>query len=214
MNLLLFMTAALALNLAPGPDMLLVVSRSTASGARAGMAAALGIALGCLVHTVLVAAGLAAVLAAVPIAYDIVRFAGATYLLVIGARMLLRPGVPPEAASLLARRSRARLDRDVAAAFRQGVITNVLNPKVALFFLAFLPQFVVPRSGSTAMQVLALGLLFNLSGTAVNLIVAVAASRATAWLRDSSTPASWLHRVTGAVFVGLGVKLALAGRAR
>jgi threonine/homoserine/homoserine lactone efflux protein len=129
-----------------------------------------------------------------------VRLAGAAYLVYLGLRALLRP-------SGLAERTLAPASR--WAVFRQGVVTNVLNPKVALFFLAFLPQFVDPARGSPALQVLALGLLFDVSGTLVNLAVALGASGASARLRRSGRAARAMERATGALFVGLGVRLAV-----
>ncbi len=202
-SLLPFLAAGLALNVTPGPDMLYVAARSASEGRPAGVASALGIAMGTLVHIALVAGGLVALLAAVPVAYAAVRLAGAAYLVYLGGRALLRP-------SGLAERALAPASR--WAVFRQGVVTNVLNPKVALFFLAFLPQFVDPARGSPALQVLALGLLFDTSGTLVNLVVALGASRASARLRRSGRAARLMERATGALFVGLGVRLAVAGR--
>ena len=202
-SLLLFLGATLALNFTPGPDMLYVAARSSAEGRTAGVVSALGIAAGCLVHIGTLGLGLAGVLAAVPAAYDIVRLAGAGYLVWLGMRMLFRPEQVGQSAEI----EPARL----GAVFRQGVLTNVLNPKVALFFLAFLPQFVDPARGAMP-QILALGLLFNLSGTLVNLGVALLASRATGWLRQRRRGAALLRRLTGAVFIGLGVRLALGGR--
>jgi threonine/homoserine/homoserine lactone efflux protein len=203
-TLLLFMSAALALNLTPGPDMLYVAGRSAADGRGAGIAAALGIGAGTLVHIAAVALGLAALLAAVPIAYAVVRITGAAYLVWLGVKALLRRG-GADGATALAPASRW-------TAFRQGALTNVLNPKVALFFLAFLPQFVDAGRGSPAAQVIALGLLFDLSGTIVNLAVALGASGAASRLRASGRTASLLQRATGVLFIALGVRLALAGR--
>ena len=206
-TLALFLGATLALNVTPGPDMLYVIARSGAEGRRAGIVSALGIAAGTLVHTALVAFGLSRLLLAVPAAYDAVRLAGAAYLIFLGVRSLGRPqrvAAPQEAAPPPA---------PLRAIFRQGVVTNVLNPKVALFFLAFLPQFVDATRGSAWLQLLALGLLFNVSGTIVNLVVAVLASRAAAWSRRRSARAgAALQRLTGLIFVGLGVRLALLGR--
>ncbi len=201
--LLLFLAAGLALNVTPGPDMLYVAARSASEGRAAGVASALGIAAGTFVHIALVALGLAALLAAVPVAYAVVRFAGAAYLVYLGLRALIRP-------SGLAERALAPASR--WAVFRQGVVTNVLNPKVALFFVAFLPQFVDPARGRPALQVLALGLLFDTSGTLVNLAVALGASGASARLRRSDRAARLMERATGALFVALGVRLAVAGR--
>ena len=199
-SLALFVAAGLALNLTPGPDMLYVAARGASEGRPAGIASALGIGAGTLVHIALVAAGLAALLAAVPVAYLAIRLGGAAYLIYLGVRGLLaRPATaaaPLEPAPL-------------GVIFRQGVITNVLNPKVALFFLAFLPQFVDPSRGNPVFQVIALGLIFNTTGTLVNLAVAIGSSRAAARLRSQS---SWPQRVMGGIFVALGLRLAFAAR--
>ena len=199
-SLALFVAAGLALNLTPGPDMLYVAARGAGEGRSAGIVSALGIGVGTLVHIALVAAGLAAVLAAVPVAYLAIRLGGAGYLIYLGVRALLsKPTV--ETGTLT--------PASLGAIFRQGVITNVLNPKVALFFLAFLPQFVDASRGNPVLQVVGLGLLFDTTGTLVNLAVAIGSSRAAARLR---APSVWLQRVTGGIFVALGVRLALASR--
>jgi threonine/homoserine/homoserine lactone efflux protein len=204
-TLLLFLAAGLALNLTPGPDMLYVAARSTSEGRRAGIVSALGIGAGTLVHIAALAFGLSALLAAVPAAYDVVRYAGAAYLLWLGARALLRPGKMRDATVVT--------PAPLGAVFRQGVVTNVLNPKVALFFLAFLPQFVDPARGNPMVQTVALGLMFDTSGTIVNVLVALLASRAAGMLRRGGGRAgNVLQRVTGGVFVLLGVRLALARR--
>jgi threonine/homoserine/homoserine lactone efflux protein len=202
-SLLLFMAAGLALNLTPGPDMLYVAARGASEGRAAGIVSALGIGAGTLVHIALVAAGLAALLAAVPVAYLIVRLGGAAYLVYLGVRALrtapAAEAAPPKPASL-------------GTIFRQGVITNVLNPKVALFFLAFLPQFIDPARGNPALQVVALGLLFDLSGTLVNLAVAIGSSGAAARFRGPSRASALLTRVTGGIFIALGLRLAYTAR--
>jgi len=202
-SLLLFLAAGLALNFTPGPDMLYVAARGASEGRAAGIVSALGIGAGTLVHITLVALGLAALLAAVPVAYTLVQIAGAIYLIYLGVRAL---------------RSKSTLSVErlqpasLGAIFRQGVITNVLNPKVALFFLAFLPQFVDPARGNPALQVVALGLLFDTTGTLVNLAVAIGSSRAAARLRAGSRAGAALQKLTGVLFIGLGLRLALASR--
>jgi threonine/homoserine/homoserine lactone efflux protein len=202
-SLILFLAAGLALNFTPGPDMLYVAARGASEGRSAGIVSALGIGAGTLVHITLVALGLAALLAAVPVAYTVVRFAGAAYLIYLGVRAL---------------RSRSSLalqqlqPASLTSIFRQGVITNVLNPKVALFFLAFLPQFVDPSRGNPALQVVVLGLLFDTTGTLVNLAVALGSSRAAARLRSGSRAGAALQKITGALFIALGLRLALASR--
>jgi len=196
-----FIAAALALNLAPGPDMTYVAARSLAQGRRAGVISALGIAVGCLFHIAAASFGLAVLLRAVPQAYTAVRILGAGYLIYRGA-VLIRRAAGPE--------------RDVAlrpasdpAIFRQGVITNVLNPKVALFFLAFLPQFIDPGGWPVVMQTLALGVYFDAQGTVVNVLVAWLAGSAAAAFRTGLARA-WMQRTSGAILVGLGVRLALS----
>jgi threonine/homoserine/homoserine lactone efflux protein len=202
--LALFMAAALALNVTPGPDMLYVAARSTSEGRRAGILSAFAIATGTLVHIASVALGLTALLAAVPVAYDILRMAGAIYLVYLGMRTFLRKGfgddtsAPPPASSW--------------TIFRQGVVTNVLNPKVALFFLAFLPQFVDPGRAPVAMQVVFLGLLFNTSGTLVNVAVALGASGLAGRVRRSGGLQEVARKVTGGIFILLGLRLAFGDR--
>ena len=203
-TLLLFMTAALALNVTPGPDMLYVVARSAGEGRAAGIISSLGIAAGSLVHTLAVALGLAGLLRAVPIAFEIVKWVGAAYLIWLGVRALRTRGPATERVAVTPASRRA--------IFGQGMLTNVLNPKVALFFLAFLPQFVDPERGPVALQIVTLGLLFNTSGTLVNILVAVLASGAGSWSRRRFGESPLLRRVTGVLFIGLGVRLALLER--
>ena len=202
-SLILFLAAGLALNFTPGPDMLYVAARGASEGRSAGIVSALGIGAGTLVHITLVALGLAALLSAVPIAYTVVRIGGALYLIYLGVRAFGRQSFlatgPLEPASL-------------GTIFRQGVITNVLNPKVALFFLAFLPQFVDPSRGNPVMQIVALGLLFDTTGTLVNLAVALGSSGAAARLRGDGRVGTLLQKATGVLFIGLGLRLAFAAR--
>jgi threonine/homoserine/homoserine lactone efflux protein len=202
-ELLVFLAAGLALALTPGPDMLYVVARSCAGGRTLGLTSALGIGAGTFVHIILVALGLASFLAAVPTAYTAVRIAGAAYLVYLGIRVLRADSDKVE--YTLTGSSRV-------AAFRQGLLTNVLNPKVALFFLAFLPQFIDPARGPAAIQVAVLGLMFNLMGTLVNLLVAAFAGTLAARAGASARSRRALRRASGAVFIGLGVRLALTAK--
>jgi threonine/homoserine/homoserine lactone efflux protein len=203
-GILVFMLATLVLNVTPGPDMLYVITRSVDQGRAAGIISSLGIAAGCVLHTLLVACGLAGLLVTMPIAYEVIKYAGAAYLIFLGVRAIVN-----------SRRSQAckQMTKDgLGAIFIQGMLTNVLNPKVALFFLAFLPQFVAQAKGHVALQLITLGILFNISGTIVNVLVALAASftgkRFKRWVGDSAV-FRWL---TGGVFIGLGVRLALLER--
>jgi len=202
-SFLLFLAAGLALNFTPGPDMLYVAARSASEGRSAGVASALGIGAGTLFHITVVALGLAALLRAVPVAYLVLRIVGAIYLIYLGVRAF-RSG----SALSLQHVEPAPL----SVVFRQGVITNVLNPKVALFFLAFLPQFVDPGRGNPVVQIVVLGLVFDFTGTLVNLGVAFGASGAASRLREADRARAVLQKVTGALFIGLGLRLAFAGR--
>jgi threonine/homoserine/homoserine lactone efflux protein len=188
--MLVFLTAGLLLNITPGPDMLYVIARSAGQGRAAGIVSALGIGVGCFFHICAVAFGLAEILRTVPLAYEVVRYSGAAYLIWLGARMLAKK---PEGPVTVQAASLRRI-------FGQGVLTNVLNPKVALFFLAFLPQFIDPHLPA-ARQVVTLGLIFDTSGTIVNLAVAMAAGAARAFLP------SGFRYVTGGVFLALGLRL-------
>ncbi len=200
-SLLLFILAGLALNITPGPDMLYIVARSSTEGRRAGIVSALGVGAGTLVHIAALTLGLAAVLRSVPLAYDTVRLAGAGYLIYLGIRALLHS--PMSVPVTIERAS-------LWAIFSQGVLTNVLNPKVALFFLAFLPQFVDPSRGAPAVQMAVLGLIFDLNGTLVNIGVAVGAhSVASLFLGEQSRNARIMGRATGVLFIGLGARVAL-----
>ncbi|WP_341889849.1 LysE family translocator [Variovorax sp. YR752] len=210
----LFVGAALLLNLTPGPDMLFVAGTAAARGRRAGLLAALGVGAGCLFHTLLAAVGLSALLAASDLAFGVVKWAGAGYLVWVGLQMLLaRRAEPPTPAAPAAP---AAEPPPTGNPFWQGALTNALNPKVALFFLAFLPQFIDAGAPGQAIALLVLGTLFNLGGTGVNLVVALAASGVAAGLSQRGGTGGrigpWLQRAAGAVFVGLGVKLALSSR--
>jgi threonine/homoserine/homoserine lactone efflux protein len=202
----LFVVAGLLLNITPGPDLLYVVSRGAAQGVRAGAAAALGIGAGCFVHIAAAALGISALLAASATAFTIVKFIGAAYLTYVGLSLLWslrsRRLRPETAVPTMARVS-------LRAIFKQGFLTNALNPKVALFFLAFVPQFIDPRTGHTALAFLLLGLVFNFTGTLWNLIAAWFAARAAKGLKSTRLSA-WLNGCVGALFVLLGVRLAFA----
>jgi len=202
---LTFLVAALALNLAPGPDMLYVIGRSLGQGKRAGIVSALGIFVGCLVHIIAAAVGIAALLRSSLVAFSVVRYAGAAYLVYLGVRMLTAKESALSADALPKPEALNKI-------FYQGVITNVLNPKVAMFFLAFLPQFVNPKTGLVALQIIVMGLIFDVGGTLVNLAVALAAGRMGDRLRRSTRAARVQKWFAGTVFVGLGARLALARR--
>ncbi|HNV60118.1 MAG TPA: LysE family translocator [Rhodoferax sp.] len=210
-QLLLFIAAGLLLNLTPGPDVLYIVSNALRGGARVGMVAALGITAGCFVHILAAAAGVSALMAASATAFTVLKWVGAAYLVYVGSRLLLSH--PPSAIKLEAAgacSTGAGGQFDYQSIFLGGFWTNVLNPKVALFFLAFLPQFIAPTVENKPMAFLLLGLLFNFNGLWVNLGWALAA----AWLAGRAgvvqRSMQWLDRLAGALFVTFGIKLALA----
>jgi threonine/homoserine/homoserine lactone efflux protein len=199
-QLALFVTAALALNLTPGPDMAYVTARAVGQGRTAGVLSALGITTGRLLHLAAAVLGLSAILASSAEAFLVVRLAGGVYLLWLGARMMIAPAPRPEPAAGGGGRLRLYL---------QGVLTNALNPKVALFYLAFLPQFVDPGRGSVALQLVVLGTIQNLGGTLVQLAIAWGGGGLGDRLRRRN---GWLRRqrqATGGVLVLLGARLLL-----
>src|SRR6185295_14650948 len=201
-QLLPFLAAALALNLTPGADMTYVIARSATQGRAAGIAASLGVSAGSVVHSVLAAIGVSALLQHSDAAFLVVKYAGAAYLLYL-AWKAIRTGSQAMAVDRnLARTSLRRV-------FAEGALTNLLNPKVALFILAFLPQFVDPSRGNAAIQILLLGAIFNIGGTSVNAIVACSASAAARAIGSSAGFGRWLNRISALVFVGLAVRLAL-----
>lgn len=202
-----FLIAALALNLAPGPDMLYVLGRSLGQGRKAGVVSALGIFAGCLVHIAAAALGLAALLRASAVAFNVIRYAGAAYLVYLGVRMLLSKDAHNALSS-----GNSLPPASLSRIFTQGIISDVLNPKVAMFFVAFLPQFVNPARGPVAFQVVVLGLILDVGGTLVNLGVAFFAGEIGNRLRQSTRAARLQRWFTGSVFIGLGVRLGLARR--
>jgi threonine/homoserine/homoserine lactone efflux protein len=203
-NLLLFVTASLALIVVPGPDMIYVLTRGASQGRAAGLVSAVGVCSGLQVHTAFAAVGLSAILAQSALAFSVVKYAGAAYLFFLGVRTILdRNGFStPE------RAESARL----GIVFRQGVLSNVLNPKVALFFLAFLPQFVDPAAGSAGLQMIGFGVAFTLMGLAVLSIVALASGVLGERLRRNSSFANVMRWLTGSVLVALGLRLAVPER--
>jgi threonine/homoserine/homoserine lactone efflux protein len=202
----LFVVAAIVLLLTPGPAVLYIVTRSVAQGRRAGMVSALGVHVGTLVHVGAAALGVSALLVSSALAFDVVKYLGALYLVYIGVRKLMGRD-QPSGGRTLAPRSLRRL-------FGQGVVVNVLNPKTALFFLAFLPQFVDVSKGAVGLQILVLGLIFVALGVVSDGLYAVAAGTAGAWLKRGGRLLRAERYVSGSVFVGLGVTAALAGNGR
>jgi threonine/homoserine/homoserine lactone efflux protein len=197
----LFLVASALLTIAPGPDIVYVLTRGIAQGRKAGLAAALGFASGCIFHTALAALGIAALIRSSEVAFDAVRYAGAAYLVWIGIQALRhRAAFAVEAAS----ESRA-----LAAIYRQSVIGNVLNPKVTLFFLAFLPQFVDAQAGHVGWQMALLGALFMVNTVVIFGAVAIFAGWIGAWIRRKPAIGERLNVFAGVTFIALGIRVAL-----
>ncbi len=200
----LFLVAAFAVGISPGPGMLYAVARGIGQGSGAALVSVLGLSTGSFVNCLVAALGLSAVLAASTIAYDVVRYLGAAYLCYLAFRILLSAseGIAID-----------RLRRDaLGRIYFQGIVTNIVNPKSALFYLSFVPQFIDPVRGSAFMQFILLGLIFNIGGNIVNLVVALFFGRIGDWL--SRHPRVWQYQrwFTASVLAGLALHLALSTR--
>lgn len=204
-NLGVYIVASLALIVTPGQDMIYVVSRSLAQGRIAGVCSAAGVATGILVHTAIVALGIGALLQASETLFMALKLAGAAYLVWLGIRLLLQRG----AAEIAAARGQAQ---SAASLFAQGVVSNVTNPKIIVFFLAFLPQFVTPADAHPTQHLVFLGVLYAVMGFAVKACVGVAAGALSERLLRSRSALLWMNRVSGTVLVALGLRLAAAER--
>ena len=202
-ELWLFILSGLLLNGTPGPDTAYIIGRSIQCGGRGGAAAATGISVGCLVHVFGAAIGLSALLMASSAAFTVLKWAGAAYLLFTGIQMLLSHSRP------LAEAAGEGNETSLARVFWQGTLTNVLNPKVALFFLAFLPQFVAAESVHKTLAFLVLGLIFITSGTLWCFGIAAFAARAAGRIRQSAGAMVWINRFLGGLFVYLGIRVAM-----
>jgi threonine/homoserine/homoserine lactone efflux protein len=199
-----FVAAGLALNIVPGADMTFIIASAARGGRRSGVIAALGVGAGAIVHILAAVLGLSAILASSQAAFDAIKWAGAAYLLWL-AFSLLRARQAPTEAGVQPPDSSWRL-------FRAAMLVNILNPKVALFFLAFLPQFVDPAAAIPALQILCLGLWFDFAGTLVNIAVALAAAGAAARLRHIAWLGKAARWIAATAMGALAVQLALASR--
>ena len=197
-DLLVFLTAALGLNLTPGNDMMYVLGQSLKGGARTGISASLGIAGGSLIHLGFVALGVAVILAQNPLLFDLIRYAGACYFVWIAYTTLTSP---------MSALSHDVTQRSTFAAFRDGVLVNLFNPKIIVFMFAFLPPFIRPENGSPLLQLLILGIIFNVGGTLINCVVALFSGKIGAALSTSLNFRWWFSRVSACLFLLLAARL-------
>ena len=200
-TLITYLAILLGFVFIPGPAVLLTLARASSSGTRTGVATALGIAAGDVVHTIMAVVGISAIILASAFLFSVIKYLGAAYLVYLCLRAIFEkaPVNQPTAAGQLT----------FKAAFRQAILAEVLNPKSALFFLAFLPQFVRPENGLVSLQLFVLGLLFVLMGLLSTLVTAVAAGRVGAFLRRNPVVLRWQGKVVGSIYCALGVRLAL-----
>jgi Putative threonine efflux protein len=202
-NFWLFAATAFLLNITPGNDMLFVIARSSSLGVRAGVMASLGIMAGCMIHILAAVVGLSALIAESALSFNIIKFIGAGYLIYLGIKGLVTSNKINDQKVEKKTISGKRL-------FLQGALTNILNPKVALFFLAFLPQFINVHRGNVTLSILFLGIWFNMGGKIVNILVAILFGRIGKLVSTSPGFIYWMGKFTGFILLGLGVKVAIA----
>jgi RhtB (resistance to homoserine/threonine) family protein len=199
-NFYLFLTVSILINLSPGPDMIYTAARSLSQGTKAGIFSALGIFTGCLFHITAAVVGLSTIIEESVLLFSIIKYAGAAYLIYLGIRSLL---------------SRRNTNNEIAALpsmtnkkiFFQGMFTNILNPKVAIFFLSFLPQFIDPQSNHLQEQIAFLGLWFAVQGSLILIIVATVTGMFRDLLQKNPGFWNWQEKITGLILVGLGIKM-------
>lgn len=188
----------------PGPATVLTVARATSSGTRVGLATGLGIAVGDIIHTALAVLGISAIILASAFLFSLIKYLGAAYLVYLGLRAIFEK--PPATVS------RQPVPLTPGSAFRQGILAEVLNPKTAMFFLAFLPQFVKPENGSVFLQLATLGIILVALGLTSTLLFALCAGKVGGFLKQNPTVVKWQGRMVGSIYCALGVRLALQER--
>lgn len=206
-DLAIFIVSGLLLNIAPGPDSLFIMTRSAVQGWRAGSIAALGIGSGTLVHIFAAALGISAIIATSSNAFLVLKCLGAIYLVYVGIRLVFSKKKLPEESASSNSKSYEMSYRKI---YIQGFLTNILNPKVAVFFLAFVPQFISPDATHKSFAFITLGLIFNFNGMLWCHFLAISTAFASKKIQVSNLVASWLNKLTGVIFVSLGIKLAFA----
>ena len=199
-NFYLFLSVSLLINLSPGPDMLYTAARSLSQGTKAGILSALGIFSGCLIHTTAAVFGLSKIIQESVFLFSIIKYAGAAYLIFLGMRSFFRK---PKTQSNIVKLEPISYKK----IYFQGVITNVLNPKVAIFFLSFLPQFIDPQSTFLKEQIAFLGLWFDVQGTLILVLVALVTGYFQMMLQKNKAFWNWQEKITGLILVALGIKM-------
>lgn len=188
----------------PGPATLFTIARATSSGAKVGIATGAGIALGDIIHTLMAVIGISAIIATSALLFSVIKYAGVAYLIYLGVRAILQKA-PVDLAD-------GAFPVSAGEAFRQGILSEVLNPKTALFFLAFLPQFVQPENGSVALQLITLGAIFVLLGLVSTVVFAMGAGKLGSFLRRHPIVLKWQGKVVGTIYCALGARLAFLDR--
>lgn len=206
-NLALFVFSGFLLNITPGADMVYIISRSSSQGFKMGIIAALGIAAGCLFHITLAMVGLSVILATSAVAFTIVKLIGAAYLIYLGCTLILSNNAKENSVTQPVKPC------SPLKVFSQGMLINALNPKVALFFLAFVPQFIASSSPDKVAAFFTLGIIFNIVGTLWNIGVAYSSSIISNKIKKTNIFGQWIKKAAGSLFVGLGIKLALSDKA-
>ena len=199
-NFYLFLTVSLLINLSPGPDMIYTAARSLSQGIRAGILSALGIFAGCLFHITAAVFGLSKIIEQSVLLFSIIKYAGAAYLIYLGVRSFFSKKKTKEEIEALPTLTGRKI-------FLQGMLTNILNPKVAVFFLSFLPQFINPHSNYLREQIAFLGLWFDLQGAVTLIVVACAVGAFKNILQKNATFWNWQEKITGLILFALGVKM-------
>jgi threonine/homoserine/homoserine lactone efflux protein len=203
-TLITYVAVVLGFVFIPGPATLLTVARATSSGTKVGLATGVGIAAGDVIHSFTAIVGISAIIAASALLFGVIKYIGAAYLVYLGVRAMLQKPVADPAV--------VGLPISAAKAFRQAILAEVLNPKTALFFLAFLPQFVRPENGSVMLQLTVLGIVFVLLGLVSTVVFAVCAGVLGNFLRRNPTVLKWQGKVVGGIYCAVGVRLALQER--
>jgi len=200
---ILFFSAAFAINISPGPDLIYIVTKTIAQGRKIGVASSLGVCSGALVHVLAAALGLSAILATSAIAFSIVKYIGAAYIIYLGIQALRSKGMSFEMPA------KKGIETTAWKAFRQGALVDILNPKVAIFFMAFLPQFIRPELGHNSTQIIILGVLVILVAIPVEFFLVFTAAQTTGFFRQNRNLSVWLDRIMGSILIGLGIRLVL-----